>query len=171
MLSWQALELFWRQLERGTGKKQVLEGSESDSGGEQHWEAVHPWSAVARGRPHAKRPIRKIYTKRDHKPPIAGKRMSTREDQIIYQGPSKSWPYFFVTIFKIILFWKMTFMLLLTAMFVYFENWDYTKLRCQKLRVAKYVNKVNNFACNMSLHLNFPALLISQKKLLTWEHN
>ena len=36
MLSCQALELFWRQLERGTGKKQVLEGSESDSGGEQH---------------------------------------------------------------------------------------------------------------------------------------
>ena len=69
MLSWQELELFWRQLERrGTGKKQVLRVRRR---------AVRTTRSVVmtRGRPHAKRPIRKIYTKRDHKPPIAGKRM------------------------------------------------------------------------------------------------
>ena len=89
MLSWQELELFWRQLERrGTGKKQVLRVRRRAV------RTTRSSVVMTRGRPHAKRPIRKIYTKRDHKPPIAGKRMSTREDQIMYQGPSKSWPDF-----------------------------------------------------------------------------
>ena len=70
MLSWQELELFWRQLERrGTGKKQVLRVRRRAV------RTTRSSVVMTRGRPHAKRPIRKIYTKRDHKPPIAGKRM------------------------------------------------------------------------------------------------
>ena len=121
MLSWQELELFWRQLERrGTGKKQVLRVRRR---------AVRTTQSVVmtRGRPHAKRPIRKIYTKRDHKPPIAGKRMRAHARiRLCIKAPSKSWPDFIflvsIIVFKMIFFWKMMTFMLLLSMFVYFEN-------------------------------------------------
>ena len=123
MLSWQELELFWRQLERrGTGKKQVLRVRRR---------AVRTTRSVmmTRGRPHAKRPIRKIYTKRDHKPPIAGKRMRAHARiRLCIKAPLKVGQIFFflvsitIIFFKMIFFWKMMTFVLLLSMFVYFEN-------------------------------------------------
>ena len=153
MLSWQELELFWRQLERrGTGKKQVLRVRRR---------AVRTIRSVVmtRGRPHAKRPIRKIYTKRDHKPPIAGKRMRAHARiRLCIKAPLK--------VGQILFFWcPSSFSKWFSSekMMTCYSLWFsaavnvclFWKLRlekpvCQKLRVAKNVNKVRSANIGLS---------------------